>query len=233
MFVRPKLDERQRARELRAAGTPYRSIAAQLAVSVNSAYRWTRDIELTPEQKEHNLRGPTGPLNPEVVRRQIAGRVAAARARRAACQADGRAAARLGEPLHQAGCLLYWAEGAKSRCAIQFTNSDGHMVLLFRRFLTDSLGVELRSILMSLNVYTNNGLTIGEIEGHWLELLGLPATALRKHTLNHMPTSSSGRARNKLPYGVCTLTVHNTWMLQHMYGSIQEYGGFDEPAWLR
>jgi len=54
-----------------------------------------------------------------------------------------------------------------------------------------------------------------------------------KHMLNHMPTSSSGRAKNKLPYGVCTLRVHNSWMLQHIYGAIQEYGGFDEPAWLR
>jgi len=49
---------------------------------------------------------------------------------------------------------------------------------------------------------------------------------------NHMPTSSSGRARNKLPYGVCTLRVHSTWMLQHIYGAIQEYAGFDEPTWL-
>lgn len=50
--------------------------------------------------------------------------------------------------------------------------------------------------------------------------------------LNHTPTSSSGRARKKLPYGVCTLTVCSTRLVQHIYGAIQEYGGFDEPAWL-
>jgi hypothetical protein len=107
------------------------------------------------------------------------------------------------------------------------------MVRLFRRFLTDSLGIDRKSILMTLNVYTNNGMTIAEIEGRWLELLDLPTSCVRKHTLNHMPTSSSGRAKNKLPYGVCTLRVHNTWMLQHIYGAIQEYGDFEEPAWLR
>ena len=107
------------------------------------------------------------------------------------------------------------------------------MVLLFRRFLTDCLGVELSRIRLTLNVYTNNGMAIEEIERHWLELLDLPATCVRKHALNHMPTSSSGRAKNKLLYGVCTLRVHSTWMLQHIYGAIQEYGGFDEPAWLR
>jgi hypothetical protein len=47
-----------------------------------------------------------------------------------------------------------------------------------------------------------------------------------------MPTSSSGRAKNKLPYGVCTVVVHSTSVAQHIYGAIQEYAGFEEPAWL-
>jgi hypothetical protein len=129
--------------------------------------------------------------------------------------------------------MLYWAEGSKSRCAIEFSNSDSRMVLLFRRFLTESLGVDRGSILISLNVYTDNGLSIDEIECHWLNVLDLPPASLRAHTLNHKPTSSSGRATKKLTHGVCTLRVHNTWMLQHIYGAIQEYGGFEEPAWLR
>jgi hypothetical protein len=128
--------------------------------------------------------------------------------------------------------MLYWAEGAKGRNTIKFTNSDPQMVSFFRRFLTDALAVELDEIVMTLNVYTNNGMTIEEIERYWLDLLGLPATAVRKHTLNHMPTSSSGQAKNKLPYGVCTLRVGSTWLLQHIYGAIQEYAGLDEPAWL-
>jgi hypothetical protein len=233
MFVRAKPLEQARARELRAAGMPYRAIAEALGVSVNSAYRWTHDIPLTAEQRRRNLRGPTGPLNPERVRRHVAWWVAHCRERRAVCQAEGRATAREGDPLHLAGCMLYWAEGAKARTAIQFTNSDARMVLLFRRFLTDCLGVDRSTIRMSLNVYTNNGLSIEQIEVYWLELLDLPRSSIRKHALNHRPTSSSGRARNKLPYGVCTLTVSNSWMLQHIYGAIQEYGGFEEPAWLR
>lgn len=146
--------------------------------------------------------------------------------------ARGRVAAREGNLLHQAGALLYWAEGSKRRNTIQFTNSDANIVALFRRFLTDALAIEDDEILLTLNVYTNNGLTIDEIERYWLDLLELPPTAVRKHMLNHMPTSSSGRAKTRLPYGVCTLTVHSTGMVQHIYGAIQEYGGFDEPAWL-
>jgi hypothetical protein len=128
--------------------------------------------------------------------------------------------------------MLYWAEGAKMRNTVKFSNSDPHMVLFFRRFLTDALAIELDEIRISINVYTGNGLTIEEIEGYWLGLLGLPRGSVRKHMLNHMPTSSSGRGKNKLPYGVCSLWVNSTWMVQHIYGAIQEYAGFDEPAWL-
>jgi hypothetical protein len=128
--------------------------------------------------------------------------------------------------------MLYWAEGTKGRNTVVFANSDVAMLVFFRRFLTQSLGVRVEEISLRLNVYTNNGLSISEIERHWLEWLELPATCLRKHCLNHMPTSSSGQARNKLPYGVCAIRVGSTRAVQHIYGAIQEYTGFDEPAWL-
>jgi predicted transcriptional regulator len=37
---------------------------------------------------------------------------------------------------------------------------------------------------------------------------------------------------NKLPYGTCKLVGHSTQIVQTIYGSIQEYGGFDRPEWL-
>jgi hypothetical protein len=49
-----------------------------LSVSPSSAFNWTHDIELTRAQREANLRGPTGPLNPErVARRRSLGRTRA------------------------------------------------------------------------------------------------------------------------------------------------------------
>lgn len=91
--------------------------------------------------------------------------------------------------------MLYWAEGTKSRNPVRFANSDPHMLALFRRFLTDALDVERTSIRVALNVYTSNGLSIAEIESYWLRTLHLPRTCFRKHSLNHMPTSSSGERR--------------------------------------
>jgi hypothetical protein len=219
----------RRARELRLAGAPYKRIAAALTISPATAMAWTRDIELTPEQEARNRRVPH---NPEALRKRGAACRATCRARRAEFQQEGRRRARDGDLLHQAGCLLYWAEGAKSRNSAKFANSDPQMILLFRRFLTDAVGVDRSEIRLSINAYTNNGLSIEEIELFWLELLDLPGASVRKHTLNHMPTSSSGRAKTRLPYGVCFLIVDRTWVVQHIYGAIQEYAGFEEPRWL-
>jgi len=38
--------------------------------------------------------------------------------------------------------------------------------------------------------------------------------------------------QNNLPYGTCRLMVHDVRIVQHLYGAIQEYGGFDRPEWL-
>ena len=157
--------ERELARELRRAGMPYKRIAARLKVSPSSAYAWTRDIQLTDEQNAANLRGPRGPHNPEHVRRRAKAWAARCRRRRAEYQAEGRTAARAGNPLHLAGCMLFWAEGSKRRNTIHFTNSDPQMLRFFRRFLVDALGLDPSDVHLSINVYTNNGMGIGRSSG--------------------------------------------------------------------
>jgi hypothetical protein len=224
--------ERAEARRLRGEGLPYKQIAQRLGVSPASVFAWTSDIALSVEQRQANLRGPKGPHNAEAQRRRGVAWSRRCRAQRAEYQDEGRARAREGDPLHLAGCMLYWAEGSKKRNQVVFANSDRAMLVLFRRFLVESLAVDIGAIAMRLNVYTNNGLSIGEIERYWLEWLELPPSCARKHALNLTPTSSSGKARNKLPFGVCTIRVNSTRVVQHIYGAIQEYAGFDEPAWL-
>lgn len=129
--------------------------------------------------------------------------------------------------------MLYWAEGSKDRNTVIFCNSDLHMVRYFLGFLRQCFELGDDEITMRLNVYLGNGLDISEIEQHWLDGLELSRSCLRKPTLDHFPTSSSGRRPNRLPYGVCTLKVlRSTWLAQHIFGAIQEYAGCEAPAWL-
>ena len=87
---------------------------------------------------------------------------------------DGRKTAR--EVTHStkpgACCIGRRAEGAGR---FSSTNSDPHMLVLFRRFLTEALAASRDDIRFSINVYTNNGLSLEEIERYWIDLLDLPA----------------------------------------------------------
>jgi hypothetical protein len=132
-----------------------------------------------------------------------------------------------------AGCMLYWAEGSKARNTLCLANSDLNLMRFFRCFLDTCFDLADDRYALRLNVYLANGLELTQIEDNWLSVLGLPRSCLRGHVINHTPTSSSGSKKNKLPYGVAALRVlRSTYILQHIYGAIQEYGGFDEPAWL-
>jgi hypothetical protein len=112
-------------------------------------------------------------------------------------------------------------------------NSDIAMLVFFKRFLDEYFELSPDDYALSLNVYLGNDLALEQIEDRWLAALALSRECLRKHQLNHFPTSSSGKKLNRLPYGVCTLRVKkSTPIVQHIFGAIQEYAGFEEPRWL-
>lgn len=136
-----------------------------------------------------------------------------------------------GDPLHAAGCMLYWAEGEKSRNQVRIANSDPHLLRFFVRFLKGCFNVETNDLVARVNCYTSPGQSVEAIEAYWSKALELPPSAFTKATVNHLPTSSSGKKRGKLPYGTCTLSAkRSTWMLQHIYGALEEYAGFEGPS---
>jgi hypothetical protein len=220
--------ERAKARELRLGGMSIKDIAAQLGVTKSSVSVWVRDIQLTVEQqttlhdKYHHysakLKGSQANYQKGIQRRLQ-------------YQNEGRVKAREGDPLHLAGCMLYWAEGTKSRTNLILVNSDPDMLVFFVRFLRVSLGIADQDIRLFVNCYDNNGLSVAEIENKWIVLLGLTRTNLRKTTVNRQPASSKQNGR-KLLYGVCAVVVYQMSVVQRVFGAIQEYVGIDKPEWL-
>jgi hypothetical protein len=114
--------------------------------------------------------------------------------------------------LHEAGCMLYWAEGTKNRNTASLTNSDLNLLRFFRRFLSECFSIPAADLVIHLHLYTGNGLSIGEIERHWLDALELPQASVRKHRVDVKPPASKGLRRAKLPYGVC----HSPGQAQHL-----------------
>jgi transcriptional regulator with XRE-family HTH domain len=228
MFV--KLEAQKIARTLRRdEGLPMRVIAERLGVSKSSVSRWVRDVKLSPQQ--HAVLRQMNPLYNAQLRGQEQ-RSARARAVRTAAQFHGRELARRGDALHLEGCMLYWAEGSKRRNQAILTNSDPEMLRLFVRFLRQCYGTKDDDLALTVNCYVNNGLDAEEIVAWWLRELELPARCARAPVINRPSSASRSRRGHVLPYGTARITVYSTFVIQSIYGAIQEYAGFERPEWL-
>jgi transposase-like protein len=225
-----KIRERDEARTLRREqGQSIKEIARAVGVSTSSVSHWVRDIELTDEQIEA-LRARNPILNGQMAGAKS--RSARARAVRLAAQAEGRAAAMRGDLMHVAGCMLFWAEGSRHRNTVHFTNSDPEMVAFFARFIRRFFAPRQERMRVWCNLHADHEERQAEVEDFWLRTTGLPRACLIKSTVNVYSAATRRKRTNVLPHGTCRLTVHSTAIVQHLYGAIQEYGGFERPEWL-
>jgi len=224
--MKAKNKERKEAVRLRKKGLSINEIANQIGVSLSSVSVWVRDVQLTDEQKlELESR------NPQSLRATSALKTKYIKLRES-YQEEGRQLAKKKEPLHIMGCMLYWAEGSKRGNAIEFGNSDINMTKLFLEFLLTYFDVPKEKIGLALNCYTDNGLTVEEIQSYWVRELGLPKECLKKAVVNLIPKSSKQQKKSKLKYGVMKLYTGSCHIVQHIYGAIQEYGSFEDGVWL-
>jgi hypothetical protein len=225
-----KTSERELARHIRREeGAPINDIARRVGVSKSSVSLWVRDIELTDEQRQALLeRNPAYNRQMSGTRKQAATR----RAERIAYQEDGRRRARRRDPGFVAGCMLYWAEGSKDRNQLQFSNADPVMARFFVDFLKTYFGLSGDEIRITCHLYADHLEKQAEVEKHWLDALGLPTESLRKSVVNVYSKYSKRKRIGNLPFGTCRVVVSRTWVIQTIYGAIQELGGFTRDAWL-
>jgi hypothetical protein len=216
-----KTKERQEARKLRRGGWSFSRILSKVSASKSSISAWVRDIKLTDSQKTKLMKdGAT--VWGEKWREKW-------RNKRRSYQEAGKQQAKQGDLLHMAGCMLYWAEGSKCRNSVRFVNSDINMMRLFVMFLRRCYQVKASEITLKVSCYLDHGLSLRNIENWWLKELGLANASLRKGTV---VKPRKKHKRKKLKYGVCTVRVNKTEIIQSIYGAIQEYGGFQDNRWL-
>jgi transcriptional regulator with XRE-family HTH domain len=226
-----KTRERETARRLRRdEGRSIKEIARRVGVSVSSVSRWVRDIELTDQQVER-LRLRNSYYNPQFAAWKASSEQARERRRR--YQDDGRRLARLGAASHAAGVMLYWAEGDKTnRNCVRFSNADPYVMRVFLEFLRAYFDVPNSRVRITCHLFADHVSDQRAIEQFWLDFLTLPRARLCPSVVNVYSKYSEKKRRNKLPYGTCRLVVCDTRIVQSIFGSIQEYGGFERPEWL-
>jgi hypothetical protein len=70
------------------------------------------------------------------------------------------------------------------------------------------------------------------VEKFWLDTLALPSASLCKSVVNVYSKYTKKKRTNRLPFGTCRIAVSRTRVVQSIFGSIQEYGGFQRDEWI-
>jgi len=226
-----KIKEKEKARYLRGVeGKSVGEISKILDCSKGSVSCWVRDVKLTKSQvKELDRRNPA---SKNFTGNRVAAYIVSSRARdvRIGYQQEGRQMMKIADHLFVSGCMLYWAEGAKCRNSLKFTNTDSAMMALFLKFLKECFNIDNNKLTLYCRSHVLSTQTLDQVENYWVNKLGLNNSCLRKGTIEiRIPK----RKKVKYHNGICTLCLHNTQILQKVYGAIKEYAGIDdEELWL-
>jgi len=163
-----KVEEQERARELRAARMTLQDIAAQLGVAKSSVSLWVRDVEFTPSKRRTGPQRRPHPFH-EAKLAQIA-----------ECNAEGitRIGTLTDAAFLTAGVALYAGEGAKRDGSVMFANTDDDMVRFFCVWLRRFFAVDEHRL--RVRVYLHEGLDLEAAEGHWSAITGIPREQFRK-----------------------------------------------------
>jgi transposase-like protein len=225
-----KKESKEKAIYLRKVeGLSLGQISTRLGVSKSSVSGWVKHVRLTKNQVlKLRKQNPATKQYDGVRVTSEANRKRAAEARHS-YQHQGRCESH-GFNLHLVGCMLYWAEGTKSKNSIRFTNTDAFMMVLFLRFIREVFGVLDDKIIVVCRSHILSHYSLEDVEKYWINTLGLSNENLRKGSIE---TRIPKVKKVKYPYGICSISVNNTNLIQRIYGSIKQYAGInDENLWL-
>jgi len=208
-----KLEEKNKAINLRTLGRSYREIRKKVSVSKSTLSLWLRDVKLTPEQEKRlyvDLRQKNAYRLAKLNQKK---RIETTK--QIIKEAKKEAILLLKNPLFLSGLMLYWAEGNKSDTMeqVKFTNSDPIMIKLMMRWFREICLVPESKFRVCLHIHTLH--CRKNIEKYWSSITGLPPRQFYKTQIK--PTSLRHR-RNKLYNGTCAVNVISKNLFRRIKG---------------
>jgi transcriptional regulator with XRE-family HTH domain len=174
MGYRGKLEERERARELRAQAWTLAEIAEELGVSRSSASLWCRAVPVDDEalarrRRERFLHGNEGARQrgPNELQRRKHEEIEGLR------EEGRRRIGRLSErEFLVAGLMLYAGEGFKTPGTVGVANNDPRLIQFFLEWLRHFYDIDERRLRVRL--YLHEELDLDAAIAFWVGLTGVP-----------------------------------------------------------
>ncbi len=201
--------DKELAFALRKQGKSYKQIHKELGMSVSTLSNWFKGVNFSEEIKM-NLTEAAIDVSAVRIRElnKARGDTLAALYFRAKEEAAEELKHRIKDPLFVSAIAAYWGEGDKlSKNQLRLTNTDPHMIILFKDFLVKICGIPKEKLRIALFIYKD----LDEVacKNYWIKQVGLT------HFHKTMVLPSRHKTK-RLPYGICTLVLSNTYLKQKM-----------------
>ncbi len=169
-----KIEEKNKAIELRKQGLSYREILEQIPVAKSSLSLWLKDVKLAKEQKQR--------LTDKKIAGMKRGWVARHKNRillteRIKEEAEGEIGTIIERDLWLIGTALYWGEGSKEKesrpgIGVKFSNSDPRMIKIFLKWLFDIVHEKREKIYFEIYIHENCKNRLSQVVNYWSNCTG-------------------------------------------------------------
>lgn len=212
-----KLKEKQKAVKLRKLGFSYREIVKKVPVSKDTISRWCRDVELTPSQIEKLIKNKTNGLKIASIKGARSNYTKRLNNERRLSDSGSRQIGSLSRrDRFLVGVSLYMAEGSKTGCGVEFTNSDPDAVKFMASWFQEFCQVSIAKLRCSLWLHSNLDENIAK--GYWSNLLKIPQNQFGK---TYFAKNIKNKIRKQIhPYGIIKIRFYNVNKLRLIKGWI-------------
>jgi len=211
-------EKKEVVHNLRHQGLSYKEIRQRIpfTISKSTISDWCKDIELTAEQKDRldklfkdgSYRG-----------RLLGSKTTQARRTKEIEEIKEKARFEITsltrDEFKLAGLMLYWAEGAKSRC-IDITNSDPLLIKFMTNWLRIICRVPEERFRASLHLHS--GQNEKQIKVYWSKITKIPICQFNK---SYVKKEGSGYRKNRLYNGTIKIRVCDSNLLHRVLGWIE------------
>lgn len=204
MGYRGKLEEKEKARKLRAKGLSYREILKQVKVSKDSISRWCRDIELTKKQLERlYLNKKTGALRGSIKGAKLQQRRREERTKKLALEGIKEVGSLNKREFFIGGITLYAAEGSKRDERFNFANSDPELIKYMACWLRKFCKPDESRIRGFVYIHDNLDELIAK--KFWSKVADIPLHQFRK---SYIAKNKKNKLRKQLhKYGIFSIYI--------------------------
>ena len=201
--------DKELAFSLRKQGKSYNEICSELHVAKSTLSVWFKGVDFSEHMKRYLTQNAQAQSTVRIRNLNTArGQMLAAQYAQAAIEAENELKKRIFDPLFTSAIIAYWGEGDKvTQNQVRLTNTDPHMIALFKNFLISMCNIRQDKIRLALFIYKD--LDEQLCKEYWIKQTGL-------HTFQKTMVLPSRHKTKKLSYGICTIVTSNTYLKKKM-----------------